>query len=122
MRVPSIPIATLVSAMTFSLISSAQTVFTDSGGADSFIENAGNWSANLPTNGVAGTMGINAKHVSGTAIEGHKVVHSNGTVSRGSGFSASLLGAGTTWEMNGANARTSATRGIHANGATFTLD
>jgi VCBS repeat-containing protein len=98
-----------------------ETMFTNADGTDSFISNPANWSASLPTNGVTGTIEINAAYDSSFAHVGYDVAHIDGTLTK-TGFNALTLGAGTTWEMNGATAEISSTRGINVTGATFTLN
>ena len=101
-------------------ISSAQTVFTDAG-LDSYIANQANWSAGLPTNGVIGTIGIDAEYDSDVPLVGYSIVHTNGTVSKGTGLGSLPINSGTTWEQNGA-ATVLFGRGVKVDGGTYTLN
>ena len=97
------------------------TDFTNADGTDSYISNSANWSAGLPINGVPGMLAINATFEGGVSHDGYDVVHTDGALSR-IGIDPFTLGAGTTWEMNGANAEISNSRGINVDGATFILN
>ena len=98
---------------------SAQTVFTDAG-LDSLIANQANWSTGLPTNGVTGTIGINAQFDSDFPLVDYDVVHTNGMISRASGLGNLPVSGGSTWEMNGPNALLTG-RGFSVSASTFTM-
>ncbi|WP_158279897.1 Ig-like domain-containing protein [Coraliomargarita sinensis] len=100
---------------------SSPTVFTDADANDSLISNPGNWSNGLPTGGALGTIAINAKHDSGFTHVGYHVIHTDGAVTK-TGFSGLKLGAGSIWEMNGASAQVSSTRGMSLAGALFIMN
>lgn len=87
------------------------TVFTNASGTDDLISNAGNWDNGLPT-GQQGTISSNAKHDANITHNGYNILHTDGDLSRGSGFQTFALGTGSTWEMNGANAAITQARGI----------
>jgi fibronectin type 3 domain-containing protein len=97
-------------------------VFNDADAENSLISNPVNWSTGLPTNGLNGSISITAKYDSGVTHAGYKVLHSGGTLSRGSGYTALALGSGTVWLMDGASAAISATRGLNVDGGQFTLN
>ena len=99
----------------------SETEFTNADATNSWISNPLNWSYGLPTGGLAGTIAIDAGYDSEISYDGYNVVHTNGTLSRANHFSGLKLSAGTVWEMDGANAKISSTRGINVTDATFIL-
>jgi len=100
-------------------VATAQAVFNDAG-ADTMITTPGNWSAGLPTNGVTGTIGINAQYDSNLSLFGYDVVHTNATVSKGNGLGSLPVRSGSTWLMDGSSA-TLLGRGLTVDDGIFTL-
>jgi len=98
-------VAAVICLMVFSTPGWSQTTtFTDADGTDSLITNPLNWDNGLPTNGVAGTLGIDAQF--GGSLSGYHITFTNGTLSRTS-LGPFSLGSNTTFIINGSSASVS---------------
>jgi len=77
------------------------TTFTDADATDSLITNPLNWDNGLPTNGVTGTIEIDAQAPGNTAFDGYTITQTGGTLTRSGGSTtAFLLGTGS-YEVTG---------------------
>lgn len=118
MKYLSLNLATAACLIIGGFHASAQTVFTNADGANSFISTAGNWDNGLPV-GQQGTIGIAAQFDTSVTHTGYDVIHSDGLLSL-SGVSAFSL-SGSTWLMNGT--ATTNSRGLNlTNSSSFTID
>jgi hypothetical protein len=100
----------------------AQTTdFTNASATDSFLSNAGNWSAGLPDASTPGTISVNA-NVGAATLTDFVVTQSAGDITLGSfpNTNFELSGATASWTMNGGTITVRSHNTL--NGATFTLN